>query len=411
VTTSFDEPRRHLGGGVVTFVALLVAYIFSQFYRAFLAIVAGDLSRDLGLNAADLGALSAIWFATFAVAQFPVGYSLDRFGPRRTIATFMLAAVAGAVLLSLAESRAACLLAMGLIGLGCSPVLMGSLFVFGRSYPPERFAVMAALVIGLGNAGNLLGATPLALAVEALGWRQALGLIAALTALSVVLVFVLVRDPPATPQGAGSGILDGLRRIATLPEIRLLLPITLVGYAVVIAARSLWIAPYFREIHGFATTQTGNAALAMAVAMTVGALVYGPMERWFGGPKPPVLVGSVVTGAAFVVLALFGAATPLGSVALFAVVGAAGLTYGTLMTHARLFFPADLLGRGVTFMNFFFIGGAGLLQQASGLFLQGARSGGLPPEAAFSRLHLAFGASVLLAAALYAFVPAKPRAA
>ena len=37
------------------------------------------------------------------------------------------------------------------------------------------------------------------------------------------------------------------------------------------------------------------------------------------------------------------------------------MTYGILMTHARAFFPEHLLGRGITFMNFIFIAGAGLI--------------------------------------------------
>ena len=63
---------------------------------------------------------------------------------------------------------------MALIGIGCAPVLMASLYVFGRTYPPERFAMLSSLIIGLGSVGNLLGATPLALAVEAFGWRAAM---------------------------------------------------------------------------------------------------------------------------------------------------------------------------------------------------------------------------------------------
>ena len=55
------------------FLALLFAYVLSQFYRAFLAVVASDLSRDLGLGPAELGMISAVWFVTFAFAQFPVG--------------------------------------------------------------------------------------------------------------------------------------------------------------------------------------------------------------------------------------------------------------------------------------------------------------------------------------------------
>ena len=82
-----------------------------------------------------------------------------------------------------------CLAAMALIGIGCAPVLMASLYVFGRVYAPERFAMLSSLMIGLGSLGNLLGATPLASAVQAFGWRGAMTSIAAVTAASVLIAF------------------------------------------------------------------------------------------------------------------------------------------------------------------------------------------------------------------------------
>jgi predicted MFS family arabinose efflux permease len=396
---------------VLPFLVLLFAYVLSQFYRAFLAIVAGDLSRDLGLDAADLGALSAIWFATFAVAQFPVGMALDRAGPRRTMAGFMTMAVAGAAWLSQARGFPECLAAMALIGIGCSPVLMGSMYYFGRTYPAHRFAMLSSLMIGLGSAGNLLGATPLAVAVEALGWRGAMGAIAGITALSALVVILGLRDPARVEAPAGSPVAGGFRDIVGIRALWVLLPLTCTSYAVVIAARSLWIAPFFGEVHGFSVTERGNAALAMAAAMTVGALAYGPIERWLGNPKATTLAGSLVTAGAFVALGLVGERSAAAALALLAVVGAAGLTYGILMAHARLFFPAHLLGRGVTFMNFAFIGGAGVVQWLSGRFVQGARDAGTPPDAAFGHLHLAFGLGLLAAALVYAFAPARPKEA
>jgi predicted MFS family arabinose efflux permease len=397
---------------VLPFLVLLFAYVLSQFYRAFLAIVAGDLSRDLGLDAADLGALSAIWFATFAFAQFPVGMALDRAGPRRTIAGFMTMAVLGAAWLSLARSFPECLAAMALIGIGCSPVLMGSLYFFGRTYPADRFAMLASLMIGFGSAGNLLGATPLALAVEALGWRGAMGVIAGITALSALVMVLFLRDPPrAEGAAAGGGVFGGLGAIVGIRALWVLLPLTCTSYAVVIAARSLWIAPFLSEVHGFSVTERGHAALAMAGAMTAGALAYGPLERWIGSPKVTTLAGSLVTAGAFVALGLVGERSAALALALLALAGAAGLTYGILMAHARQFFPAHLLGRGVTFMNFAFIGGAGILQWLSGRFVQGARDAGTPPDAAFGHLHLAFGLVLLAATLVYAFAPARPREA
>lgn len=393
-----------------TFAVLLVDYTLSQFYRAFLAIVAGELSRDLGLNAADLGSASAVWFAAFALAQFPVGWALDRFGPRRTIAGFMLLAVAGAAWLALARHRGDCLGAMALIGIGCSPVLMGSLYVFGRVYRPERFAMLSSLIIGLGSAGNLLGATPLALAVEAFGWRPAMAAIAAVTAAGAMLTFVALSDPPRLAEAGRSGtVLGGLAEIVTMRALWLLLPLSFVSYAVVIATRSLWIAPFFAEVHGFSVTEQGHAALVMAATMSLGALAYGPIERALGGAKRTTLAGSLVTGACFVVLGLTGDRSAAAALILLGLIGAVGMTYGILMAHARLFLPAPVLGRGVTFMNFLFIGGAGLLQWLSGLFVHAGRTAGMPPDQVFGQLHLAFGLALLLATAIYIGAPARPR--
>jgi predicted MFS family arabinose efflux permease len=396
---------------VTAFLLLLFAYILSQFYRAFLAIVAADLNRDLGLSAADLGSLSAIWFAAFAFAQFPVGWALDRIGPRRTCAGLLIVAVVGAVLLAVAQSFAACLVAMALIGIGCSAALMGSLYLFARTYPVERFAMLGSLLIGLGAAGNLAAGTPLALASEAFGWRAAMLAVAALTAVSALLLALLLRDPPRIePSGEGSA-LAGLAAIASLRALWLLLPLTFVSYAVVIATRSLWIAPFLGEVHGFDALERGNAALAMAAAMSLGALAYGPIERWLRDPKLTTLIGSALTGAAYVALGLLGHRDPGLAVALLAAIGAFGLSYGILMAHGRLFFPAGLIGRGVTFLNFAFIGGAGVVQWLSGRFVQGAQDAGVDPATTFGLLHLGFGAALLLATAIYLFAPARPASA
>ena len=76
---------------------------------------------------------------------------------------------------------------MALIGIGCSPVLMGVVFIFARSYSPARLAVLASWTIAFGTAGNVIGAAPLANAAEAFGWRPviaALGIFTLLTAAS-----------------------------------------------------------------------------------------------------------------------------------------------------------------------------------------------------------------------------------
>jgi predicted MFS family arabinose efflux permease len=379
------------------FLTFLAAYILSQFFRSFLAVIAPEMSAELELGPQALGNLQAFWIAGFVALQLPVGYTLDHFGPRRTVASLMVAAVAGAVLFASARSALALNLAMALIGVGCSAIYMGAIYIFGRIYPQDRFAMLCSWLIGIGSAGNLLAATPLAYAAEVAGWRNAMLAIAVATALSAVAITYLVRDPPRAVAATPTGALSGLGEILRMKHLWPLLPITLIGYSVVLAERGLWAGPYLSDVFGLDPLARGNGLLLMAAAMSAGAMIYGPLDRFFGTRKWIVAAGSAVTAGCFLVLGLVEL-SPFSAIVVLALIGAFGMTYGVLMAHGRSLFPDHLLGRGITFLNLLFIGGAGLLQPLSGAMM--ARSASNTPGA-YAQVHIVFGTALLVATAIY----------
>jgi len=382
------------------FLTFLAAYVLSQFYRSFLAAIAPELATELGLDPQALGNLQAFWIAGFVVMQVPVGWALDMIGPRRTVPLLMLAAVAGAVLFAIAGSALMLNFAMLLIGIGCSSIYMGAIYLFGRVNRPERFALMCSWLLGLGTAGNLLAASPLAVAAAAIGWRGAMLLMAGATALSALSVLVLIRDPERLSSHLTSGFLSGIGDIVTIRALWPLLPIITVSYSVVLAERGLWAGPYFASVHGLEPVARGNALLVMAAAMSVGALLYGPLDGLLRTRKWIVAPGVSVTATAFLTLG-FAELPLMSAVVTMGIIGAFGMSYGVLMAHARSFFPDHLLGRGITLMNVLFIGGAGVLQPLSGAFMTALA--GAPPGEAYATLHLAFGLLLLSSLAIYAF--------
>lgn len=396
---------------MTTFVVLLLAYVLSQFFRAFLAVIAGDLTRDLGLDAAQLGSLPAAWLGAFAAAQFPIGYALDRLGPRRTLALFMTGIVAGCAWLAAAKSYGEALAALALIGAGCAPILMAGFYLAARLYSVRHFATMSSLLIGFGSIGDPLSGAPLAFLLGRFGWRPTMLGLAGVAALVTALVALLLRDPPPLAgERRPVSLLAGLREVAGNRALWPILPVVFTSYAATIAIRGLWIIPYLETVHGFGQGQASLAAMAMGTAMAAGALLYIPLQGPLGGPKPAVSVGVAASAAGCLALGLFGGAGPAVAVGLLVAIGFVGITYATLMAHARRFMSADGVGRGVTFMNFVFMGGAGATQWLSGRFVQAAQGAGLDPAATYGRLFVGFGIALGVSLATYAFAERHPEA-
>lgn len=379
-------------------VLLCLAYVLSQFFRAFLAVLSGVLEQDLGAGPEDLALASSFWFLSFAAMQLPVGWALDHIGPRRTGSWLLLiGGGGGALLFAFASTPAHINVAMLLIGVGCSPVLMASYYIFAREYPPARFATLAALMLGVGSVGNLVASYPLALSTELIGWRASLVGLSGLSIAVAVGMFFTVRDPAKHQSDEKGSVFDLLK----LPIMWAMLPLMFVNYAPAGALRGLWIGPYLRDVFGLDTAQIGQATLVMGVAMIAGTLAYGPMDRIFGTRKWVVFTGNILGAVAILTLVAVIDVNLYLSVALIALVGVLGGSFPVVIAHGRAFFPPHLVGRGVTLMNLFGIGGVGVMQFASGR-IHPAFSGG-DPAAPYVAIFAFFGLSLLMGALIYLF--------
>lgn len=351
---------------------LALAYVLSQFFRAFLAVLTAPLQADLGVGPDVLATASGLWFLSFAAMQIPVGWALDTLGPRRTAGWLLLIGGAGgAAVFAIAQGPLYIHTAMLFIGVGCSPVLMASFYIFARTFPPARFATLAAMMIGVGTVGNLISSYPMALAADTIGWRAAMWLLSAASAAVALGILISVRDP-AKPEGEEKG---SLLDLLCMPVLWLLLPIMFVNYAPIGAVRGLWIGPYLTDVFALTVSQIGIATLAMSLAMIAGTLAYGPLDRILGTRKWVVFAGNAITALLLVLLIVFSASNAWLSVAIMAGIGFFGASFPVIIAHARGFFPAHLTGRGVTLMNLFGIGGVGVMQFASGRIHSGWSGG------------------------------------
>lgn len=342
-----------------------VAYIYSQFFRAFLPVLTPVLSEQIGATQSNLNSAASAWFIVFGLMQFPVGILLDRIGPRRTVAyLFGIAGTSGVLLIAAASEPWMIIIAMSLIGVGCSPVLMGSLYIFARTFAAKQLAVLTSWIVAFGNLGNLASSAPLAIANDRFGWRFVMVCIALSTAAIALLVLFKVRDPEQEQTDS-----TGLAGFIDLLKIKALWPILLLGlvlYAPVANLRGFWSGPFLANVFEANGLVIGRVTLAMGVAMIVGSIIYGPLDKILNTRKWVIFIGNFLVLTALALLASNPTSSLIQVSTLFVVVGLFGTSYGVLMAHGRSFVPKALTGRGVTLLNFTTIFGAGAMQYITG---------------------------------------------
>ena len=384
----------------LTLIVLALAYVLSQFFRAFLAVLATPLQTDIGASASELSEASGYWFLAFALMQLPVGWALDTLGPKRTTAVLMaFGAGGGSIVFSIATDPWQIQLAMAMIGIGCSPVLMASLYIIGRSFPPTSFATIGAFILGIGSLGNIGAAYPMTFFVEMFGWRESIGIIGSITISIALVCYIVVKDPPKITNSEKGSILTLLRMRA----IWFILPLVLVNYAASGGLRGFWIGPYFTDIFDATAAQVGTVTTVMAIAMIAGNFFYGPLDRIFGTRKWVIFCGNFTGASLCLLLYLFGGTEFWTTATIIAGIGFFGASFPVLIAHGRSFFPDHLMGRGVTLMNLFGMGGVGLMQNFSARIYNAKLVEATAPINAYNAIFFVFCVSILIGLTIYLF--------
>ena len=398
------------------FGVLALIYILVYFYRVSLAVVAGDISRELRLTPQQLGSLSGILFYVYAAAQLPLGPMIDRLGSRLVISGSGILTATGGILFSQAESLASAMAARVLIGIGTASVLMATFTVFSHWFSKQEFGRVSGFMVAVGNLGNLLATAPLALAVAAVGWRNSFLVIGIVQVLVTMLVFAMVRDRP--PRSAASesgtsaiektGMMTAWGEIFGSRDFWLLGGIAFAWYGNYLALQGLWGGPYLMEVLHLSRASAGTMLMCTSLGFIAGSTVTDSIaRRVFRSYKRTLLAGQLAL--ALLMTGFLGWVELLPPPLLMGVFFAIGLAVSSgvmIYPIIRAMFPVQIVGTALTSLNFFVLLGAASTQQVMGIII-GAHehTTAAAPSAGF---HAAFLLPVLcLALALLLFALAR----
>jgi len=402
----------------VLFGVLALIYILVYFYRVSLAVVAGDISRELGLSPAQLGTLSGVLFYVYAFAQLPLGPMIDRFGGRLVISGCGILTTMGGILFAAGHSFAAAMAGRVLLGIGTASVLMATFTIFTRWYDKQEFGRISGFMVAVGNLGNLAATAPLALAVAAIGWRASFLVIGILQGLVTLLVFSVVRDRPPGDAGSGAGGGDGKKSgmLAAWKEIfgnrdfLLLGGVSFFWYGNYLALQGLWGGPYLMEALHLTRTETGRMLMFTSIGFICGSMVTDTIaRRVLNSYKKTLLWGQLLLLG--LMCGLLGPMERVPAPVLagwFFAIGLAVSSGVMIYPIIRNTFHVRIVGTALTSLNFFVLMGAAVTQNLMGVIIDAFvhKKGGVTPEA----FHAAFLFPIIgLALAILLYLPAKER--
>lgn len=397
------------------FSVLALIYILVYFYRVSLAVVAGDISRELSLSPADLGRLSGILFYVYAVAQLPLGPLIDRFGGRLVISICGILTTIGGGLFAAATNLETAMAARILIGVGTAAVLMATFTIFSHWFTKQEFGRVSGFMVAVGNIGNLIGTVPLALAVGAFGWRTSFVVIAVLQGVVTVIVYAFVRDRPvvataaATSHSPAPGMFAAWQEIFGRSDFLLLGILSFFWYGNYLAVQGLWGGPYLMEILHLPRTEAGSMLMYTSIGFIVGSLLVDTIARkFFRSYKKTLLSGQFILLLLMSGFLGWGESVPAALLpAWFFCIGIAVSSGVMIYPIIRNSFRVEIVGTALTSLNFFVLMGAAVTQHLMGIIIESLGKGGGMTADSF---HAAFLFPMIgLAAAILLYLPVKER--
>ena len=354
---------------VLIFFVFACGYFISALLRAITATLSPLLTSEFNLNAGDLGLLAGGYFLGFASMQIPLGYLLDKHGPKKVVSSFLLIAIIGTTAFALAQSFSGLLISRILIGVGVSACLMGPLTGYRIWFADEYQQRANAWMLMVLSMGFVFSTLPVQILLPVIGWRWIFGSVAVVILLIIILTLLFIpswkSEDSKDVENAGS-----LSDVWKNKFFRSTIPLGLFNYGGMVAIQTLWAGPWMVRVSGYTPLESATGLFWINTTMLVAFFVFGYIL-----PK--------ITKLGFESMRLMKFGLPISYLSLLIIIisgenaGALHFTIYILTSivltltqpAVALSFPTSLAGKSLTSFNLLIFVGTFVMQWGIGLII------------------------------------------
>lgn len=367
---------------VWSFAGLFYSYQF--ILRNSPGVMTQDLMRDFSIEACALGLLSAFYLVSYSVLQIPVGLAMDKFGPTRLLRISVLLCILGTVIFAQSESFYLACFGRLLIGAGSTCAFLGSLKLATLWFHPEKLALVVGFTLLAGKIGASLGQAPLALLINAMGWREAmLYIIVPIGFIITTGIWLFVKDTPpegplTTSETPDTRLKTLFKRLKTIVVDYRIWALGLYGalmYIPMLAVADLWGIPFLMELYGIDKTTAGSITTMFYFGAGIGSPVVALISDYFRARKIPMAIGAALAALCNIVI-IYVPDIPLSTMyVLFFMAGFIFSAQPLIFASACQLTPHGSNGTAISFINMIVMMLGLLMQPLIGGFLEWIWSG------------------------------------
>jgi MFS family permease len=402
-----SSSKTQLSAWCIWFSAALF-YAYEFYLRVTPTVLYADLIRDFSINAAEIGLLSAAYYYAYAIMQIPVGLLFDRYSVRKLLLGAALLVTFSCFMMAYTPYFILAILSRIAMGAGSAFAFIGCIKLAKSWFSAQYLPIIIGLTNSFGIAGAIGSATPLALLLNQLSWRQTLYLSGVLGLGLVALLFITVKDATQTsPRNRTNR--TTLKTILTDPKTLLTALYGGLLVAPIAVFTELFAIQFLLDSYQLDRLHAANLTACTFLGIGLGGPIFGALTASFGRRQ------LIMTTATLLALACFAAIIYLPGLSLFNLTGLF-FGFGFFTSHMLLIFainterhPPYAAATVIGICNTIVMLGGTFFQPLIGWFFDhAATASSLQPSGEYGLAFLLLVACQLLALCLIPTITAKP---
>ena len=260
---------------VLIFLVFAFAFFISNLLRSIIATLSPILTSEFNLTAGNLGLLAGGYFLGFTCMQIPLGFLLDKHGPKKIVSSFLIIAIVGTASFALAQNFASLLISRVFIGIGVSACMMGPLTGYRIWFADEYQQRANSWMLMVANIGFVFSTLPVQILLPIIGWRWIFVGITFLIIISIVFILLFIpswdhkfEKDENKPEGKLSDIWSN-------KFFKSAIPLGFFNYGGMYAIQTLWAGPWMVRVAGYSPLESAIGLFWINITMLIALLIYG----------------------------------------------------------------------------------------------------------------------------------------